>query len=64
MPIKNFSVLHFFTLNRKLWFTKKSLPGDVLLADCSFNIHEAAGMYCAKVKLSPYSVYERKEKNE
>ena len=31
------------------------LPGDVVLADRGFNIHEAAGMYCAEVKLPPYT---------
>jgi len=29
------------------------LPGDVILADRGFNIQEAAGMYCAEVKIPP-----------
>ena len=31
------------------------LPGDVLLADRGFNIQEAAGMYCAEVKIPPFT---------
>ena len=31
------------------------LPGDVVLADRGFNIQEAAGMYCAEVKLPPFT---------
>ena len=31
------------------------LPGDVVLADRGFNIHEAAGMYCAEVKVPPFT---------
>ena len=33
------------------------LPGDVyvVLADQGFNIQEAAGMYCAEVKLLPFT---------
>ena len=30
------------------------LPGDVVVADRGFNIQEAAGMYCAEVKLPPF----------
>ena len=26
------------------------LPGDVILADCGFNVEEAFGLYCAEVK--------------
>ena len=33
----------------------KLLPGDVILADRGFNVHEAAGIYCAKVKLPPFT---------
>ena len=29
----------------------KLLPGDLILADRGFNIHEHAGLYCAQVKL-------------
>ena len=31
------------------------LPGDIVLADRGFNIQEAAGMYCAEVKVPPYT---------
>lgn len=31
------------------------MPGDVVLADRGFNIQDAAGMYCAEVKLPPYT---------
>ena len=31
------------------------LPGDVVLADRGFNIQEAAGMYCAEVKIPPFT---------
>ena len=30
-------------------------PGDVILADRGFNIHDSAGMYCAQVKLPPFA---------
>ena len=33
----------------------KLLPGDVILADRGFNVHEAAGIYCAEVKLPPFT---------
>jgi len=31
------------------------LPGDVVLANKGFNIQEAAGMYCAEVKIPPFT---------
>ena len=31
------------------------LPGDLILADRGFNIHESAGLYCAEVKLPPFT---------
>jgi len=31
------------------------LPGYVVLADWGFNIQEAAGMFCAEVKLPPFT---------
>ena len=31
------------------------LPGDFVLADWGFNIHNAAGLYCAEVKLPPFT---------
>lgn len=31
------------------------LPGDLVLADRGFNVHEAAGLYCAEVKLPPFT---------
>ena len=30
-------------------------PEDVILADTGFNIHDSAGMYCAEVKLPPFT---------
>ena len=30
-------------------------PGDIVLADRGFNIQEAAGMYCAEVKIPPFT---------
>lgn len=30
-------------------------PGDLILADRGFNIHEAAGMFCAEVKIPPFT---------
>ena len=34
---------------------KHLLPGDVVLADRGFNIQQAASMYCAEVKIPPYT---------
>ena len=31
------------------------LPGDQVLADRGFNVQEAAGFYCAEVKLPPFT---------
>ena len=31
------------------------LPGDQILADRGFNIQEAAGLYCAEVRLPPFT---------
>ena len=31
------------------------LPGDLVLADRGFNIHDSAGMFCAEVKLPPFT---------
>ena len=31
------------------------LPGDLVLADRGFNIHESAGLYCAEVKVPPFT---------
>ena len=31
------------------------LPGDLILADRGFNMREAAGLYCAEVKLPPFT---------
>ena len=33
----------------------KLLPGDVILADCGFTIEQSAGMYCAEVKIPPFT---------
>ena len=34
---------------------QKLLPGDVVLADRGFTIQEIAGLYCAEVKLPPFT---------
>ena len=31
------------------------LPGDKVLADRGFNIQEAVGLYCAEVKMPPFT---------
>ena len=31
------------------------LPGDLILADRGFNIHESAGLFCAQVKIPPFT---------
>ena len=31
------------------------LPGDLILADRGFTIQESAGMYCAQVKIPPFT---------
>ena len=33
----------------------KLLPGDLILADGGFNIHESAGLFCAQVKIPPFT---------
>ena len=39
--------------NCGLW--SKLLPGDVILEDCAFTIEQAAGVYCAEVKIPPFT---------
>ena len=34
---------------------KKLLPGDVILADRGFTIQESAAMFCAEVKIPPFT---------
>ena len=34
---------------------QKLLPGDIVLVDRVFTIQEAAGLYCAEVKLPPFT---------
>ena len=34
---------------------QKLLPGDLVLADRGFAIEEAAGLYCAEVKVPPFT---------
>ena len=34
---------------------ERLLPGDLILADRGFNIQESAGLYCAEVKLPPFT---------
>lgn len=31
------------------------LPGDVVLADRGFNVQDSAGLFCAEVKLPPFT---------
>lgn len=31
------------------------LPGDLVLADRGYNVHDAAGLYCAQVKLPSFT---------
>ena len=31
------------------------LPGDVILADCGFTIQDQAGLFCAEVKIPPFT---------
>ena len=35
-------------------FLNKLLPGDVVLADRGFDIHESVGLMCAKVKIPSF----------
>jgi len=34
---------------------EKLLPGDVVLADRGFTIQESVGLYCAEIKLPPFT---------
>ena len=34
---------------------EKLLPGDMILADRGFTIQEAAGLFCAEVKIPPFT---------
>ena len=38
-------------LTEKCGILDHLLPGDLILADRGFNVHEVAGLYCAEVKL-------------
>ena len=42
-------------LTEKCGLLEKLLPGDVLLADTGFNVQESAGVYCAEVKIPPFT---------
>ena len=42
-------------LTEKCGLLERLLPGDVLLADRGFNIQESAGVYCAEVKIPPFT---------
>ena len=42
-------------LTKNCGLLKHLLPGDVVLADRGFNIQEATSMYCAEVKIPPYT---------
>ena len=35
---------------------RKLLPGDVVLADRSFTIHETVGMFFAEMKIPPFTL--------
>ena len=50
-PVVDFSSLHPFDFDRNLFNLLNIMNGDLLLADRGFNIHEAAGLFCAEVKL-------------
>ena len=39
----------------KLWYLRHLLPGDQILADRGFNVSEAVSLYCAEVKIPPYT---------
>ena len=42
-------------LTEKCGILDHLLPGDLILADRGFNVHEAASLYCAEVKLPPFT---------
>ena len=42
-------------LTEKCGFLEKLSPGDMLLADRGFNVQESAGVYCAEVKIPPFT---------
>ena len=31
------------------------LPGDLVLVDCSFKVHESVGLYCAELKIPEFT---------
>ena len=42
-------------LTEKSGLLEKLLPGDVILADRGFTIQESVGLYCAEIKLPPFT---------
>lgn len=42
-------------LDGELWLVEQSVAGDLILADRGFTNEESAGMYCAQVKLPPFT---------
>ena len=34
---------------------EKLIPGDLVLADCGFTIQDSVGLYCAEVKVPPFT---------
>ena len=43
------------TLNRALGLLQKLLPGDMILADRGFTLEDTVGLYCAEVKIPPFT---------
>ena len=42
-------------LTNNCGFLQQLMPGDWVLADWGFTIHEGAGLYCAEVKIPPFT---------
>ena len=42
-------------ITEKYGILNNLLPGDHILADCGFNIQESVGIFCAEVKVPPFT---------